>query len=119
MEYSCINSDGAVIVRLHGTDLNAENSMRLRHALADMIRNGERRIVMDLKRLTFINSSGIAILLSILKSIGPSGYFVLVGLCHKVERAFEITRMDRILTIMRDERSALDHINGVDQRLAA
>ena len=74
----------------------AEVAHQLKEALADVVKKGNRRIVLDLSDVTFIDSGGLGALISSLKAVGGDGELVLAGSCDAVVNMFKLTRMNKV-----------------------
>lgn len=61
--------EGATVVRLPWERLDLERAPEFRTRLAQLIRAGDRYFVIDLERVTFIDSSGLGALVSALKML--------------------------------------------------
>jgi anti-sigma B factor antagonist len=70
-----------------------------KHQLIDYITEGNRSIVLDLRAVSFIDSSGLGALVSSLKVIGKEGDLVLSGTGGTVASMFKLTRMDKVFRI--------------------
>ena len=65
-------------------------------------------VLMDFRRVGYIDSSGLAILLEYLKESAKfGGKFALFGLERKVATLFELVRLDELFVIAEDEAGAL------------
>lgn len=64
-----------------------------------LINDGALRIVLDLTHVEFIDSSGLSVLISILKSLSGKGELMICSICNTVMTLFKLTRMDRIFKI--------------------
>jgi anti-sigma B factor antagonist len=103
---------GTTIVALAG-ELDLARSPELEHALAENVEpdagRGGRRLVVDLRAVTFLDLSTLALLLAAHGRQQARGgeLLVLVG-PHTPMTAFEVTGFDRLLTIkqVRDRRAA-------------
>jgi anti-anti-sigma factor len=82
-------SDPAVVVTVSG-DLDYPCADTLRDILDDVLRAGPASVTVDVAGLTFIDSTGLAVLLHAWRAGQESG--VPVGLCH--EPAFLLTILD-------------------------
>jgi anti-sigma B factor antagonist len=71
---------------------------KVREAAAD----GPLRVVLDLGRVEFLDSSGLGAVVAIMKLLGPDRTLELCNLTHNVEKVFRLTRMDRVFTIHAD-----------------
>lgn len=71
-------------------------------------------LLLDFKRVGYIDSSGLAVLIEYLKESSKfGGKFALFGLEKKVATLFELVRLDQLFIIADDQQSALARL-GVD-----
>lgn len=106
MNISEKQKDTLVILQPQVTRVEASNAQDLKNRLIDCISRGKSRIALDLGHVDFMDSSGLAALLSALKSLGKNGTIALFGLSDKVRKLFSITRLDNgvfIITGTEDE----------------
>ena len=91
---------GAVVVAIHG-ELDIYTAPGLRGLLHDIIEDqGNLTVVVDLARMTFIDSSGLSALVGALKSIrSRGGELTLANPTRGTLRAFEISGLNRIFTV--------------------
>jgi len=95
--------DGSVVVRLHG-ELDMATSPALSRALSSALNGGGTPVVVDLASLTFMDSTGIAVLLNACRLADESGgSFVVRSPSRAVLKAFRLTGVDSILSIEPDE----------------
>lgn len=89
--------------------LDAAVAPAFRQAVVDRVERGERRLVMDLGRVEFMDSSGLGALVSILKAAGSQGAMALCQAGGTVPGLLALTRMDRVFRIVptREEAVAL------------
>ncbi len=92
--------EGAVMVSIRG-ELDTFTAARLRNQLHDLINNqGNLRVVVDLERTTFIDSSGLALLVEALRWIrSRGGELTLASPARNVRRALEISGLNRVFTV--------------------
>jgi anti-anti-sigma factor len=65
-------------------------------------------LLLDFKRVGYIDSSGLAILIGYLKESSKfAGKLALFGLEKKVATLFELVRLDQLFIIASDQQSAL------------
>jgi anti-sigma B factor antagonist len=80
-------------------ELDANNSADFRREVAPSLEN-TTKLVFDLSRLRFVDSSGLGAFISCLRKVkGRGGDLKLCGLSRQVLAMFEIVRMDRIFDI--------------------
>ena len=88
--------EDCTLVTLEG-ELNTAVSAEVNTILAPLIENGSGRIVIECKDLTYIASSGLRILLSILKSTKTNGgKLTLRNVNDNVKKIFSLTGFVKI-----------------------
>ncbi|ABW32289.1 STAS domain-containing protein [Acaryochloris marina] len=86
---------------------------QLRSEINDALANGVTTILIDLRDVTFMNSSAIGSLVATLKSVrGEDGTLSLCSLNDQVRIIFELTKMDNIFDIYADRQEFM-HKNGI------
>ncbi len=81
-------------------EIDLHRSPRLERSLASMIKKKPDQIVVDLAGVTFIDSSGVAVLIRALQNIQEyGGKLTLRGMNDKVRPIFEIARLDQVFVI--------------------
>ena len=77
-------------------------------SLATLIADQPPQLVVDLSKVSYIDSSGIAALIEAMQNVGRyGGKFALSGLQKSVRPIFEIARLDQVFRIFPDTASAL------------
>ena len=67
-----------------------------------------KRVVVDLAKVSYIDSSGLAVLIEAMQNVmGYGGKFALSGLQENVRPIFEIARLDQVFQIFPDVEAAL------------
>lgn len=90
--------------------LDAAAAPRFKSAVTGWIDQGHRRILLDLEKVAFIDSSGLGAILSLLKAVGDDGDILLCRIQPAVEPLFKLTRMNRVFHIFDTRREALAHL---------
>lgn len=105
--------NGVLVVNPGGPRLDAAAAQGFKGAMVDFIHAGHRRVVLVLSAVDFMDSTGLATLLSTMKTLDGSRELVLVGLTEKVRKLFAITRLDRgVFRIFQDEKEAVSALRG-------
>lgn len=83
------------VLPLHGEiDLNV--SPQLAFTFSEMVRTKPPRVVVDLTNVTYIDSSGLAVLIVGMQQVKEyGGKFALVGLQNDVRSIFETAQLDQ------------------------
>ena len=77
-------------------------------SLARMIEKKPPKLVVDLSRVTYIDSSGLAALIEAMQNVEQyGGQFALAGLQKTIRVIFEIARLDQVFRIFPDAEEAL------------
>lgn len=98
---------GLAIFDLHG-EINAFAESALNAALSEIETQHPSVIVLNFNDVSYINSTGIALIVSILAQARKSHRRVVVyGLSEHYEEIFKITRLSDFMAIHSDEVSAL------------
>jgi len=80
----------------------------LRHTIRDLIDNGQRKIVLNLYDVDYIDSSGIGELVSGYTTVrNAEGEMKLLHLTKRVHDLLQITRLFTVFDVQSDEESAL------------
>ena len=88
--------------------LTSLESGALSNSIAQLLKDGHKQILLNLKRLTYLDSSGIGDLVRTYMSvIKRGGEMKVVGLTDKVEEILKITQLYQVFQEFQDERSAL------------
>jgi len=102
-----LRPDRANVLPLEG-DIDLHVSPVVREALNAMIKKKPERIVIDLSRVTYIDSSGVAALILAMQEVEAyGGKFFLSGLQETLRLIFETSRLERVFRIFPDVDAAL------------
>src|SRR6478735_6227500 len=89
-------------------DIDLHVSPAVSESLNAMIKKKPERIVIDLSRVTYIDSAGIAVLILAMQEVEAyGGKFFLSGLQETLRSIFETSRLDRTFRIVPNVDAAL------------
>jgi anti-sigma B factor antagonist len=87
----------------------------LKQALTQAIEAGERRIVIDLTDVSFLDSTALGVLIGAVKRLrSRSGALAIVNIDSSIAKTFEITGLDQIFTILPTREDAVDAPDSVE-----
>ncbi|MBT0668017.1 STAS domain-containing protein [Novosphingobium profundi] len=86
--------------------LDAMAAAPFRATLDPLLVDQPDRILLDLTPVGFIDSTGLGVLVSMLKRMGPGGRVAVVGAAPGVRRLFELTRLDSLFRLCDSEDEA-------------
>ena len=89
--------------------LDLNTSGEVKDAIKELLSGGVKKIILNLTRVDFINSSGLGVLVSTLKDVRlTNGRLALTNLSPYVREIFDITQLSNVFDIYDDEEVALD-----------
>lgn len=107
MQINQEEKNGISIFRMSG-DIDINTSPDLKKSFDVAVGAKKGKIVINLKEVSYVDSSGLATLVEILKNMRTyGGQLKLANLSDKVRGLFEITKLDKLFDIFTDEDSAV------------
>lgn len=89
--------NGAVVFEFKGMLIGGSLAERINQTLENFINQGKKNIVMDLSRVTFMNSSGMGILISSFSKLkNNGGSLKLANVTNKIEGILSNTKLNLI-----------------------
>ena len=106
MTEQIIEQDECVIVSLDG-DVDLDRAPEVRSTLLDCVGRG-RDVLVDLSRVAYIDSSGIASLVEALQCAAKNGTaLALIAVSAEALKVFKLARLDKVFSIYPDMNAAL------------
>jgi anti-sigma B factor antagonist len=100
--------DGVAVVDMSGRITLGEGSVVLRDTIRDLIGKGQKKILLNLGDVTYIDSSGIGELVSAFTAVRrEGGELKLLNLTKKVHDLLQITKLYTVFDIKDDEAAAI------------
>lgn len=98
--------DDGLLITVSG-DVDFSSSAQLHIELAEYLERQPQRMILDLGRVTYMDSSGLAMLVQTLSvQTKRNAKLVLCNLAERVRGIFQIARLDMIFTIVADAEQA-------------
>jgi anti-sigma B factor antagonist len=96
------------IVDMQGRISLGEESAAVRNLVMDLLSQGHTKILLNMARVDYVDSSGLGALVSSVTSVRKAGgEMKLVGLSDKVDDLMEVTRLYTVFDIPDNEEAAL------------
>ena len=96
------------VIDVAGRITLGEGSSTLRDALRDLVKSDHKKILLNLKDVTYIDSSGIGELVSAYTTItNQGGRLKLLSLTHRVKDLLQITKLYTVFDVHEDEAHAV------------
>jgi anti-sigma B factor antagonist len=100
--------ENTCVITLDGT-LNARSADQVKEAFREAAGEGIRQVILDLGNVPFIDSSGLAALVSGLKTLNEmKGSLRLASLQSQADLLFKLTMFDKVFEIFEDIDSAIE-----------
>ena len=87
--------------------IDAGTAIQFKEDMRKAIGDSSDRVILDLKPVDSIDSSGLGAIVSVMKLMGPDRTLELAGLSTKVQTVFRLTRMESVVTIHPSREAAL------------
>jgi anti-sigma B factor antagonist len=108
MKASSRQVNGVTVVDMMGRITLGEGSVVLRDTIRDLLGKGDKKILLNLGNVTYIDSSGIGELVSAFTSVrNQGGELKLLNLTKKVHDLLQITKLYTVFDIRDDETAAV------------
>jgi len=89
-------------------DIDINSAPEMKKTFDAVTKDKKEQILIDLKEVEYVDSSGLATLVEVLKNVRVySGKFKIASLTTKVKGLFEITKLDKLFDIYADADAAL------------
>src|SRR6185312_9888372 len=108
MKASSRQVNSVTVVDMSGRITLGEGSVVLRDTIRDLLSKGDKKILLNLGNVTYIDSSGIGELVSAFTSVrNQGGELKLLNLTKKVHDLLQITKLYTVFDIRDDETAAI------------
>src|SRR6202050_5618230 len=108
MKTSTRQVDGVTIVDCSGRITLGEGSVILRDTVRELLSKGQKKILLNLGEVSYIDSSGIGELVSGFTTVAnQGGQLKLLGLTKRVKDLLQITKLYTVFDVHDDEASAI------------
>ncbi len=107
MDYEIEREGDVTVVSVEG-ELVVSNRRELKDAVLERLADGDRKFLVDFSAASYIDSSGLGVLVSLSKKIREEeGELRLCGLDEDLHTLFELTKLDTLFRIADDRGEAL------------
>lgn len=88
-----------LVARVMQDRIDAACAIQFKDRMREISLECQGRVVLDLSRVAFVDSSGLGAVVAVRKALGADRPLELSGLTPTVQKVFRLTRMDSIFTI--------------------
>lgn len=105
--------DGISILELEGMVKGGADSDALYETVDSLLEKDQKKIILDLHQVTFVNSSGIGAFIRCYTTVKDSGgVFMIANISEKIESVLYITKLHRVIGLHKTLDDAINAING-------
>jgi len=102
---------GAVVLDLQGKLTGGPDAEQFRSLFKDLIQDGKKNIIVNLKKVEWINSTGLGILISGYTSVRKAGGdLVLCNVGDRIDSILYVTKLNLLFHAFEDEEDAAEHL---------
>ena len=101
----------ACVVTPQVKKIDASVAVGFKTQLMEIVDGGRNRLILNLKEVNFIDSSGLGALVSVLKRMGSEGGINLYSVKDSVRSILELTQLDKVFGIHMSEKGAIKGFN--------
>ncbi|WP_121060528.1 STAS domain-containing protein [Chachezhania antarctica] len=95
------------VVNVDVDRIDAAIAIQFKEDMRAATQDGAPRVILDLSKVDFIDSSGLGAIVAIRKQLGEERQLDLAGLTSTVKKVFQLTRMDTVFKIYPDAETAV------------
>ncbi|MEM1386552.1 MAG: STAS domain-containing protein [Pseudomonadota bacterium] len=107
MILECDLRDQALIITVPAARIDASVAVQFKDAFREAVKGAPQRVILDLKSVNFVDSSGLGAIVAAMKILAPDGRLELASLSETVSKVFRLTRMDTVFTLHDNVEAAL------------
>jgi anti-sigma B factor antagonist len=107
MKISTRQVDGVTVVDCSGRITLGEGSVTLRETVSQLLGKNQKKILLNLADVNYIDSSGIGELVSAFTTVRKQGDLKLLNLTKKVHDLLQITKLYTVFDVSDDEAAAV------------
>ncbi len=101
---------GAAILELHGKLTGGPDAETFRDIFKTLIDQGKRHIIINLKKVDWINSTGLGILIAGYSSVRKAGGdLVLCNVGDRIDSILYVTKLNLLFPVFDSEEEAAEH----------
>ncbi len=100
MSQTAVAHIGDLTVVTLSSTVNTASAPSIRRIFSSLLNDGYRRLIIDLSKVEVIDSSGLGVLIELLKKIRVGeGELRVAGIPTHLETVFELTHLDQVFSI--------------------
>lgn len=99
--------NGELLVKIEG-EVDVYTSIDLKKEMTKLVESDQKRIIIDLESVNYMDSSGLGVLVALLKELKKvGGELKLISLPVSVKKIFDLTRLTKFFNIYNNLEDAM------------
>lgn len=112
MEFETKKEGDILLVKPLINSITASSSSNFREKMVSLIHQGNKKFLLNLSQVEFIDSSGLGAIISILKILTvDAGKIAICKARNPVSNLFKMTRLNNVLNLFEEEKEALNSLS--------
>ena len=108
MNLTAVQKNDVLVCSIEG-DVDINSAPQMKKAFEAAAKNKQTKIILNLDKVPYIDSAGLATLVTVLKyTKAYGGKLKLINLSSKVRGLFEITKLEKLFSIAEGEEEAIE-----------
>ncbi len=105
--------DGVLVISIEGNLLGENTNAPVMELIKQNLEAGNKKLIFNLQTMTFINSTGLGMMLTAVSKVrNAGGEVVLCSLPEQMKKLLQMTKLGNVFIIHADEAAALAHLNA-------
>jgi len=101
------------VIEVKGSLVGGEETDELRNAVADFIEQGMKKLIIDLSKVTYLNSTAIGVLVSAHTTFSKNkGHVKLCAINKNINNVFVITKLTLVFDVAETREEAIASFGG-------
>jgi anti-sigma B factor antagonist len=105
-------SGGILTIRITENRLDAAAAPAFKAALEANVTGSPRRVIVDMEAVQFLDSTGLGVLVSLMKLMAQNGGLAIAGAQPAVRRLLQITQLDKVFRLFESREAAETALRG-------
>jgi anti-sigma B factor antagonist len=103
MSYSVQENNGVVVLALHGKIMGGPEATEINDEINTLLDNQKSKVVIDLDKVEWMNSSGLGILISAVTLLKQNnGALRLIHVSDRIQKLLQISKLNTVFEICAD-----------------
>ncbi len=116
MEVEVVETGGVRVVRIQG-DIRTDDARQLAATFDKLLEDGDLDMVLDMERVGYVTSAGLGHIVSIAAVLRRrGGNLAVCNLSADVRKAFQVTRIDKVVDVQNSLEAALEMLRQLASR---